>query len=509
MCSVQFYRRAFYILWISALLFGTGIVNTASCQDGKIGPLPTIPRKPSCATQRLSADLVSQAIDAAHSLPQPLTTDALIQIADKISTACPDFSRNLLMQAFEQAGSIKEETAHKTVATLMDSRLAMSARASELAMDRLSIRSRIVVALASLSPRDATVLFRSIPTPRPDVTGCATLDVPDVSPYYSALGKILVLVRTRDAQSPYNSLTMSQLEEIVSSTTSPVQIPLLAQVLQKAELKQADFESFVTILASRIESFPVDNRSLSYAGPGVVDAVIKLAYFSQSSSGMSHYSLVHSFYNYLNRSLHGIHCADTVPREPNTLPRVFDAFNQKLANAAIGIPALEFPKPSLKVEPRGKEFPYWRSKKAQDLLTDAKRINFDDQWVAYTNRASTSSEWQERAQHLLNEIYSWTSNDESDIGDYYHQRCILLRTMLAKISPRNSIYDTVVQALVNTFENSVLQTELPNEWYVEIIPLLQNTKRPGGHAAPEVLSALAQSRNRYLNSLSLLTRILE
>src|SRR4249920_38539 len=118
MCSVQFYRRAFYILWISALLFGTGVVNTASCQDGKIGPLPTIPRKPSCATQRLSADLVSQAIDAAHSLPQPLTTDALIQIADKISTACPDSSKNLLMQAF---GSIKEETAHKTVATLMDS----------------------------------------------------------------------------------------------------------------------------------------------------------------------------------------------------------------------------------------------------------------------------------------------------------------------------------------------------------------------------------------------------
>jgi hypothetical protein len=484
-------------------------MNTASCQDRKTGPLPTILRKPACATQKLSSDLVSQAIDAARSLPQPLSTDALIQVADKISAACPDFSKNLLMQAFEQASSIKDETAHKTVAWLMDSRLAMSARASELAMDRLSIRSRIVTALASLSPKDATALFRSIPPPRPDAADCATLDVPDVAPYYLALGRILSLVRSTDAQSPYNSLTMSQLEEIVSSTTSPVQIPLLAQVLQSAGLKQPDLESLVTVLASRIESFPIDDRSLSYVGTRVVDAVLKLAYFNQSAGGMPDYLLVHSFYDYLNRTLHGIHCADTVPKEPNTLPRVFDAFNQKLVNTAIGIPALEFPKPSLKVEPRGKEFPYWRSKKAQDLLADAKKINFNDEWLAYTNLSSTSSEWQERAQHLLNAIYSWNPNDESDTGDYYHERCILLRTMLAKISPRNSMYDTVIQALVNTFENSPLQTERPNEWYVEIIPLLQNTKRPDGHAAPEMLSALAKSKNRYLNSLSLLTHLLE
>lgn len=449
---------------------------------------------------------LQQVRDAAFVLPQPLRTDALIRIAIKISSFCPLEAQSLLIQAFEQMAGPKDEIAHVSVARLVDSRASSRAKSASMKMDQLSLKSRIVLNMAVLNPKLAIRFFQSIPPPHPGVASCEDPSVPDVSIYYQALEKVLELFQTHGIEGTGVNLLL-ELEQVVGASTSPIQLAPLILLLQHAHENEDNLSLLLASLAARIERFPVDDRSLSAAGPAAIAAMASLVNLTQHREGTINPVLL-SFRAYLLRSFQGMRCGDNLAQEQQSIPQLYASFNSLLANLA-GIPPLELGASRPSVGPKPIQFVYWRSAKSGAMLSYVKRLNFGENGINLPDFNPNSSPWQGQIQNFLNEIYNWKSDDEGDATDYYHERCILLRSILAKLPPSAEVYTDVLAALVSTFENSPLQFNQPTEWYLEVLQSLQSSKRTdtdGGYR--KMLAALSRSRNTYLSAAFRLSQFL-
>jgi hypothetical protein len=504
--------------------------------QNKIQKNTTAAPKP-CALPGISAQRVQEAVDASSMLQPPLAADAMIRIAAKVAAPCPALAKDLLQHAFDQADSVEPETAYKLAVPggSTDSRVSYSEHGYSQQMDRLSLQSRAVLGMAPLDAKTAIQLFQRIPPPRPPAVGCSSAFVPDVSIYYEALGKEFALLRARKprndavAQAP-----LAQLQDVVGATTSPVQMKPLTAVIEGAELTDTELSLLMNALAAGIESFPVDDRSLSAkADEGdlgmagivadvshghspmpsessllLVDVMYDLVALSKRSK-ISPYPLVHAYRDYLDRSLHGPHCQGNLPKGSESLTSTCKALNAWLAKFAPGIEPVSIPDSDPPVEPDPDQGQYWLSPKTKELLMDAKHLNFDDNWRRFTDADRKTPEWQDRVGHLLNDMDDWRPTDEPDPAAYYHQRCILIYRVLADLPP-GALYDRVVSAWIATFADSSLQWDNPAEWYFEVSKFLEFSKKDRKAPTPAAaIASLKNSSNSYLHALGVLAEFLQ
>jgi len=482
-----------------------GLVPPMIAQPARTSPKPPPVRASSCPASGAQADTLQEAIDAGEALPAPLRADALIRIADKMKGRCPKQAYELLENAFEQAESVKELSAYRSIARVVDSRAGTEAKVASQGMDRLSLQSKAILVLVSFRPADAIRLFRRIATPRPEAVGCSNLAVPDVSIYYKTLDKVLELLQEKSAGAPGKVAAFELLQNAVQSTTAPEQLAPLLRTLDHVAISRSELSQLVDSLAVRVEVFPVDDRTLSTVGPGAVESIDKLSRLP----GTPNYPLLHSFEKYMRNSLHGAHCSSVAKSEISTMP-VYEAFNRTLASATSGIEELPLNSISPAVEQSGDEIGYWKSKRSQELLTSAKHLNFDDSWIKYVSDQTNSSDWRARIDSILNDIHGWGESEEANAIDYYHERCILIHGILTRLPATDPMYGKALDELVTTFEASSLQTERPAEWYWEIAMLVRASRRDkSGNMSQAVLAALARSKNGYLPAVSVLMNVLE
>lgn len=464
-------------------------------------------RSAACRMPGAPSHSLQEIVDASEALPAPLRADAMIRIADKIKGGCPGRARELLVRAFEQAEGVKELTAQRSLSRLVDSRAGTEAKVSIMAMDRLSLQSRTVLSLASFRPHDALRLFRRIYAPRPAAAGCSSLEVPEVSIYYRAFDSVAEIVRKDAGQTAASreEAIFELLQNMVDATTAPEQLEPLLQSLKNAAISENELSQLLNSLAVRVESFPVDDRSLTTTGPHIAETINKLAHLAGRNAN---YPLLHAFAKYLRNSLQGPHCSYVAKNGIQAMP-IYEAFNQTLAGKDSGIDVLPLNQASAAVEKSGDETAYWSSKKSGELLMEAKHLSFDNSWVKYVNDQSSSSEWRARIDTILNDIHNWQESDENNAGDYYHEKCILINGILTKLPAGDPIYGKALEDLVSTFEGSSLQNDRPAEWYWEIAMTVRSSKRMTSDAPQKVLAALGRSRNGYLPAAVVLLSVLE
>ena len=471
----------------------------------------------SCMMPGVPTQRVVEAVDASFALPASLGADAMIRVAVRVSPRCPILAKYLLERAFEQADSVRSESAYdKGGGTgLADSRISYSEHGYLLRVDRLSLQSRAIIALVPLNPKTAIQLFQRLSPPRPPAAVCSSPFVSDVSIYYEALEKALREIQTRKSRNDAEAhAPFTLLEQAVGATTSPVQLFPLSVVMERANLADADLSSLVNLLAANIESFPVDDRTLSagrwHAGVGSpIEGVGMLVTLSRNRK-VSPSSLVRAYRDYLDRSLKGPHCADNPPHDHEALSSTVKALNQRLAGFEPGIEPISVPASDPPAEPGPIEGGYWSSPKTKDLLIDAKRLNYDDNWRKYTDADRKTAEWRDRVRRMLNHLDDWKAADEQDPADYYHQRCSLLSGIVDQLPP-GALYDWVISVWVTTFEESSLQWDSPAEWYFEVLRLLQRSSRQASKEsiAPAILAAVRNSSNTYLRASGVLADFLQ
>jgi hypothetical protein len=470
------------------------------------------PRK-ACTLPGISAQHIQEVVDASYALQPPLASDEMIRIAAKVAAPCAAFAKDLLQRAFDQADSVEPNTSYMRArrnGTLTDTRVSYVSNAYSLQLDRLSLQSRAVIGIAPLDARKAIQLFQRMQPPRPPTASCANAFVEDVSIYYEALGKVFALLR---AEKPRNDDQVQapflQLEEVVGATTSPVQLAPLVKVLEQADLTASQLSSLLSSVSAAVESFPVDDNSLySDAVYPVVKAKEQLVQLAVKTH-VSPVALIHSFHDYLDRSLNGPHCAGNEPKDLKDLVTLFVALNGGPVASELGVEPLSIPASAPPVESGPDDGEYWLSSKGQELLIDAKHLNFDDKWQPYTEADHKTPEWQDRVRHLLNDMDDWRPTDESDPADYYHERCMLLYRTLAYLPP-GALYDRVVATWITTFAESSLQWDSPSEWYFEVARFLDFSKKEYKGSTPQTaLVALKNSSNPYLHGIGILAEFLQ
>jgi len=505
-CAILLLFFAYLVLAGFPLLFAQARTQRQAAGQRKTCKLPGYPE-----------ERVAEVVAASDALPAPLSADAAIRIAIKISPHCPALAKELLQRAFDQADTVKGETEYRRTpgSYLTDSRLSYAANGSSLQTDRLSLQSRATLAMAPLDSKLAIRLFERIAAPRPLAAACSSAFVPDVSIYYELLGRILQLFQARKPQNEAEAQeAFVKMEEVVGATTSPVQLISVASLLEKQTITSAQLSTLLSGLAAAIDSFPVDNRSLAASGhwrsvTGTpADAVAKLVKMSRDHK-VSSYSLVQAYRNYLERSLRGVQCQDDFPKGSASLVTTAKSLNESLAKLGPGIEPISVPESSPKFEPGPAEGKYWSTPKTEALLMDGKHLNFDDEWQAYTDEDRKTPEWQDRVRLMLNHMDDWRPSDEQYPTDYYHQRCMLFYGILPNLPP-GALYDKVVSEWMATVEESSLQWDNPAEWYFEVTRFLRFSKKTDSAPTPQsVLDSLKNSSNDYLHAAGVLAEFLQ
>jgi hypothetical protein len=470
-----------------------------------------------CSLPGIPSPRVSEVVDSISALPPALGADAMVRVAVKVAPHCAAIAKNLLERAFEQADSVNSDMTFRRAAMsyLTDSRTSYVANGYSLQMDKLSLQSRATMAMASIDPKMAIQFFEGITPPRPAAAGCASPFVPDVSIYYEALEEILGLYgNPKLHDNDRLQRTFVKMLEVVGATTSPVQLMPLASVLEKATLNSQQVSVLLTSLAVAIEEFPVDDRSLSSNGrervfPGTpADAIAKLVVWSRNHK-VSTDALVHAFRDYVDRSVHGAHCADNLPKDAKPFAAICRSWNQSLVELAPGIEMIEVPASDPPIEGGSVEKEYWHSPKAEELLVDAKHLNFDDKWESFTAAQRRTPEWQDRVKLLLDHMIDWRSSDEESPADYFHQRCILMYEILPYL-PSGTLSDRITSLWIGTFEDSPLQWDNPEEWYFEVLRFLRFSKTNDKARTPTfALDSLKSSSNNYLHASGLVAEFLQ
>ena len=471
-----------------------------------------------CSLPGIPTPRVSEVVDSISALPTALGADAMIRVAVKVSPHCPAIAKDLLERAFEQGDSVNSDMEHRRAAMsyLTDSRTTYIANGYSLQLDKLSLQSRAAMAMVSLDAKMAIQLFERITPPRPAAAGCASPFVPDVSIYYEALEQILGLYgipKRRDSTRPQR--TFVKIVEVVGATTSPVQLMPLASILEKAKLTNQQASVLLSSLDAAIEEFPVDDRSLSSNGrwrvfPGTpVDAIAKLVIWSRNHK-VSTYALVHAFRDYVDRSVRGAHCVDDLPKDAKPFAAICQSWNKRLADfAPAGIEMIEVPASDPPIEAGPIEGQYWLSPKTEELLVDAKHLNFDDNWESFTDAQRRTPEWQDRVKLLLDHMNDWRLSDEQNPADYFHQRCMLLYEILPYL-PSGTLSDRITSIWIDTFEDSSLQWDTPEEWYFEVVRFLRFSTRNDKARTPKfALDSLKNSSNSYLHACGVVAEFLQ
>lgn len=471
-----------------------------------------------CGLPGIQTPPVSEVVDSISPLPPALGADALIRVAVKVSPHCAAVAKDLLERAFEQGDSANSDMEYRRAAMsyLTDSRATYVANGYSLQMDKLSLQSRATIAMVSLDAKTASQLFERIAPPRPAAAGCASPFVPDVSIYYEALEQILGLYGIQKRHdSTRLQRTFVKLQEVVHATTSPVQLMPLASVMEKASLSNQQASVLLTSLAVAIEEFPVDDRSLSSNGrwrvfPGTpADAIAKLVIWSRNHK-VSSYAVVHAFRDYVDRSLRGAHCADDLPKDAKPFAAICRSWNKRLVEfGSAGIEMIEVPASDPPIQAGSVEGQYWLSPKTEELLVDAKHLNFDDNWESFTDAQRSTPEWQDRVQLLLDHMSDWRSSDEQSPADYFHQRCMLLYEILPYL-PSGTLSDRVTSIWIGTLEDSSLQWDNNEEWYFEVLRFLRFSKRNDKARIPRfALDSLKNSSNSYLHACGVVAEFLQ
>jgi hypothetical protein len=466
-----------------------------------------------CALPGISTQRLQDVVDASSALPPPLSADAMIRIASKAGPACPVLAKKLLQQAFDQAGGVEPATAYKFstgIGLSTDSRLGFMNRTYALAMDRLSLRSRSVLGMVGVDANKAIQLFQQIDPPRPQAATCAGGFAPDVSIYYDALGKILGIWKARtprtdaEAQAPF-----LQLEEVTSATTSPVQLAPLAKVLDEANRPPAELSALLNTLAAAVGNFPVDDNSFyywdKYPSVQAKDQLVQLARTKQISA----VAFLHSFHDYLDRSLNGPHCNDNEPKNVKELAILYQSFARVPGASDQRFEPLHVPDTTPPIEPGPDPGEYWQTPKGKALLLDGKHLNFDDNWREFSDADFKTPEWQDRVRHLLDDMNNWSASDEASPADYYHEVEALTFRVLSRLPP-GELYDQVLAVWIKTFSESSLQWDNPAEWSIGISDFLRFSRKDvSGPAPAPAIDTLKNSSNPYLSSLGVIADFLQ
>ena len=414
---------------------------------------------------------IQSVVDLAGSAPPEVAADALIRIAalDKL----PKPRRvELFEQAFQLAIFAPQPYKRRSALARSVGASGFLNRAYDQDLDSLSLQLRAVEGLLALAPQKARDRFLEIaPLHLPKLT-CDDYLVFDVDRFYSVLGRMAA--ETFTAKEAREGEPAKFLTGYLAAITSAAQLAPAAHLLERAPVKDSDFQSLTTAFAGALTRISSDDRSFLYGAYSAGAGIQKLAEQCQRRQ-LSPMVLLEAYRQFLAGHLGGARCADdTQSRWTGSPDQVTAFFNDKLAAAPLQPIDLQSITPA-KTEGEAKGLAWCEDAECRALREQYHALVFSNNGQPGDAQDRAQNDWQAKARDFLAAMANWTQSTGLTPVEHFREKIALFNELLIVV-PNGATRQFVLRSLVEFLVEDRLPDENRIEW---LLPVNQLAGRMG------------------------------
>lgn len=324
-------------------------------------------------------------IDQAAGLPPEYKADVLLRLLEGGRIDAAARRMEVAERAFDAARSAPEPFPRVVVPLgFTDAPGSMSASASRLGVDQLSLSCRAIHAIAQTDPRRARELFAAVPFPMPKPANCRADTVPVVDPYFPLA--LELAERSFTPGKVKNGDSESFLVERFARVSTSSQAFAAAASLVSAKIPSGAFARAVTALAGSLTAIRSEDRAFAVLLGREGQRQVFAALLTRCQSGAcEHHGLLDSVAGFYRTQLSAARCADTFENEDLRRQRseALEPINRRLSDLVpTPSPLREPAADAVKLEPAASrrdfynEIPAYR--KLMDLSQQLNRTPSDE-----------------------------------------------------------------------------------------------------------------------------------
>lgn len=453
-------------------------------------------------------------VGMAAGVPPELGADVLIRLAESNKIKQRSLKIELLTRAFYLAESAQQPVRQASLAGVsVDTRSGYLSKAFDLALDTLSLQSRVVGAMAGLDPLKARKLFSEIRLPDLKLLSCDDPLVYDLTSFYQTLTNLMNSGFTPKEKT--EGFDLAFLEPYARGIQFHAQVGPLAKLLDEVHVRARQRREMADLFAGALGRVRGDARSFTAVLtiykfdllPPVTDLITKLEETENVSP-----ALLQALRAYLVANGQNELCADLFfgGQDPKSLPPPLQDFNEWLARRAHRPEIAPIDTNELQgaqIMPRPKYHDYWQSPAAKSLLTGIKSLRWGgrDGTTRLSVEERKSFAWDSQLTDYLKQFEAWNAEDEDSPADFFHQKCVLYES-LAELVPEKSQRVKIIDGFARFLELNTFQTESRIEWLFHVEGFFSKMATVSDEAVTEVTQAFLRSRDPALSLYARLER---
>jgi len=491
------------------------VVSTSAlpelCAGGQAETNPqtqsTVRRTQGSKTEVPDPELKAMISDVEVLLPE-FKADILLSLVESGKISDPTKKKALIQKAYRAAEAVKPayaEAPYGAVGNTPQSRKAVALSMTQL--DRMSLQSRAVHDMQSLSHVKARALFEGMSFPDMPPLNCDDNWLYDPGPFYAALTEVAENDFQPDEIKSGKRLTF--LAPYVVRLGSHTQVIPVAHFLAKANLNTEELRQLSQSYASALSDVPQDQHTFavvaedtgeyvrSVYGGDFTDTMSLLASNFQAS-GLSVAPFLVSLRGYIVQNSNGPRCeadSKSVPKSKGPLPEAVNSFNHAFGglltkNGMSPIQPSELSKSAvLPSKLWGDPNDSYDSKR---LTTAIQQLN---KAAGNSKNGEMTASWWRQLDDFLTQFYAWQQGDEAE-ADYVRERSEFYQPLL-RVIPRSAQKQKVLDNYVSFLEEHSYQSLGGAEWFIHVKLLLMGMYAKDFH--PEIITAFKNSRDPVLN----------
>ncbi len=429
-------------------------------------------------------------VDLARAAPPEFGADAILRLVASGKLRQKELSLDLLEEAFQMAGQAQHPVRMVRVQGVPpDTDASYAGGAGQMGFDALSLECRAVTLMLSLDARRGREMFAAIRKPALDPVRCDQGMVPDVSPVYGLLARIVSSAYS--AQEKRSEENVRFLIQYLDTLTSPVDLAPMAQAVISAGLTAPQLEVALAAFASKLDLIAGDDRSFTTTVGEVRDAIEALA-SEAKAQGIGTEALRSALRKYLVVNLTGPRCEDTTGPSSD---QVVDWFNREFRGEVSAIGPDE-----TRTAARDGTFQahaYFQSLISKRLNEDVRNLRFNSQGEAWSAADRSSPEWRQKLDEVLGRLNGWTAADEPSAADYFHEKAILLRAVY-EMAPAGAQRDSILESFIALLNGSIVEQQDRVEWFWHAWEMRRSAASVATAEVAKVLRAYRASGNVVL-----------
>jgi hypothetical protein len=399
--------------------------------------------------------------------PPEIASHALLELL-KAGISPDDRSKDeVLREVFQLAGNAQFPYRRRLLPFgLTDTRSGSLRGVYVLNLDAESLRLRAVQLALEDRPALARELFGRLPKQKLGRHDCRDRLVYEPGMYYETMALIAdraftTLERQRDAHVDFMVSGMQAL-------SSPVEVVPAARALVSVRLDDGQFARVAQAYEGALDNVASDHRGFA-DGEGLIETADKLAQ-TYKTHNLRIDRLITVVRDYIVRQLTGVRCPDERSKQArDPASSVVSKFNSwalrlppHVARETSAIRDADVAAGA--VGDAVRDYPYWTSAPAKELLSDVQSLRFKPKMQPVTQEERNSPEWLRRARETIEKVHAWkpAGGDESK-QDYFHQKCAIYESLLSLLpsSPERTV---LLDHYLGFLASSSIQRDSPAEW---------------------------------------------